>query len=142
MFDIGPFLKKGKQALGSDADAVVAEGDCTFSRSCHIDEAYKERDPNGSRWDYWLEYKRGRKKYIVWIEVHPAQSTSTVGDIERKAYWLSSKLSEIPTTYHGSPLRKYWIPTAGVAVLKRDTNAGRRLAKVGVVLASKPLRLR
>jgi hypothetical protein len=109
-------------------------------QSCNVDEAFKSSDPNGNRWDYWIRYGTNKSKKVVWLEVHSAQSTSTINKVIDKASWLYEKMKGPLKTLAGEPGTLYWIPTGSVGIL-RDSNARRRLAKHGIVLSSKPLEL-
>ena len=140
MLDINPFITKGLRALGTHSNHIGISSALRFLRSCNIDEAFKLVDANGNRWDYWIEYGTTKARKVVWVEIHNARSTSNVADVVAKASWLRNKISGPLGELDGEPGTLYWIPTGGVEVY-RDTNTRRRLAKNGILLASRPLTL-
>ena len=128
-------LKPGLQALHSkDRRFITVAESRSLSGSVDIDHALRQEYPTDHRWDYCVGVKKTAKvDFVVWIEVHPANSHSA-SDMVAKATWLFSWLKG-----PGRPLLELangkldlrWISTSKVA-FRRGGRQHRQLANAGI----------
>lgn len=111
-------FKPGLQALRrNDRNAVSITDSRKLSGSIDIDKALESEYPNENRWDYCIGVRRTtHSDSLVWVEVHPANSSS-VSAMLAKAKWLKSwlKSSGRPlTVLCPGRLDLRWVPTGRV----------------------------
>lgn len=122
-------VRPGLQALGANSLRVTMTAASRAVHSVDLDRALRQQYPNDPRWDYGVEWRRGRAHEIAWLEVHPATS-GEVTTVLRKLQWLKNWLgnaaadcTELPASYH-------WVATdAGVHI---DSARRRRLNAAGL----------
>jgi hypothetical protein len=116
----------GLKALGKNSRRVTMSAASRAVQSVDLDRALRQQYPNDPRWDYGVEWQRGRAHEIAWIEVHTATSAEVTAVLNKLLWlkrWLASAASEctaLPVSYH-------WVATdAGVhidAAHRRKINA-------------------
>lgn len=126
----------GLQAVkGSERKMISPEDTKKLSGSVDIDNALKNQDPDGARWDYAVGYED--KAYFV--EVHPA-NTSNVQEMINKVEWLKKWLKEKATSLNAIREKTlYWIPSGKVNILK-DSPQYKKLAQKSLKIVN-PLQL-
>jgi len=131
-------VRPGLQALGANSQRVTIAEPGRALRSIDLDRALKQRYPNDPRWDYGVEWCRGQKRQIAWIEVHPATS-GEVDCVLTKLKWLRNWLGTAPAACNSLPASYHWVATdAGVHI---DTARRRRLNAEGLQMPRSRLQL-
>jgi hypothetical protein len=123
----------GLQALlANDRGRIVCKRPRKLTGSVHLDAALAATLPNAPRWDYGIGYGRGADERAVWVEVHPASSTS-IDAILRKLAWLKSWLQgEAPKLHAITKDDYYWIATDGPISITATSPQAKRLALAGL----------
>jgi hypothetical protein len=140
----------GKSAVKSQYQAsVVAGGGLRFTASVDIDSDLKAADPQASRWDYGLGLRRKTgEEFAVWIEHHPASSTSEVARIIAKLDWLENKLkcsgfeglrALTQRAVKESIPRFHWLAMTGAIRIRPGSREAALLSKRGLRLPSRQL---
>ena len=91
--------------------------------------------PFASRWDYAIGVRRGRNAdAVIWVEVHPASSTSEVKNVLDKLIWLKEwATQDAPSLMHLT--REYvWVANGKVA-FSSNSPQRKRLAAAGIRFA-------
>lgn len=129
---LGAAYRPGIQALQPRHRAHVTVRETTrLAGSADIDAALEAFHPNASRWDYVVAQKSSprNREELVWLEVHPASSSSSVDEVERKGIWLTRWIA-------GTPLANYqrqliWL-ASGKAVFTSRSPELKALANRGI----------
>lgn len=126
--DVAGWYCAGIRALSeNDKKRISAKG---AKGSLAIDKATKKLYPDGDRWDYAIE-SNGE---IHYVEVHGAERTGRIGEVERKLGWLKKWLrnNAIAIDKLQQPKRFHWVAT-GEIDLREATPASKQKKKVGLV---------
>jgi predicted Fe-S protein YdhL (DUF1289 family) len=100
--------------------------------SINVDRALQVAQPNAPRWDYGIGCWRGNKEVAVWVEVHPAASTS-VTDMLKKLQWLKNWLrTQAPALAALTQGDYYWVSTDATIAITKNTPQAKRLAAAGL----------
>lgn len=118
---LGAAYRPGIQALQPRHRAqVTVQRTTRLAGSADIDAALAAFHPNASRWDYVVAQKSGprNREELVWLEVHPASSSSNIDEVERKRMWLTGWIA-------GTPLASYqrqliWLASGKAAFTSRS----------------------
>jgi len=133
----------GKTALEARyRSSVVLASGFVHTESVDLDGEYRSAEPNANRWDYGIGLRDAAgKEMTIWVEPHPASSTSDVNTMLAKLRWLRGKL-ETPSfgklraltnsaEDRGSPYR--WLVSAGSSVhITPQSREARRIALEGL----------
>ena len=91
----------GKHRLGLQALKAVDRARVNLKpakcvrASVEVDETLRPFFPQDPRWDYVLAQPPAhgnRKERLVWLEVHPANGTGNIAEMESKLQWLKEWL--------------------------------------------------
>src|SRR5437899_7375337 len=89
----------GLQALPAGEAARIQ---CAATRrlrgSVNLDAALRQQQPNAHRWDFGIGYRRKNTEVAIWVEVHPASSTSISAMLAKLGWlkwWLASQAPEL-----------------------------------------------
>jgi len=97
--------------------------------SVDLDVALRQHYPNAPRWDYGVQWRRGKSEQIAWVEVHPATS-GEVAAFLRKLEWLKGWLQQGAAQCQALPASFHWVATdVGVHI---DSARRRRLNAAGI----------
>lgn len=125
--------RPGLQALSdSDAARIRAANSGRLTGSLNLDSALLAAQPNAPRWDYGIGFRRSRQEEALWVEVHPASSTSVNKMLEKLAWlrqWLEDDAPSLEKLTQGG---FYWIATDGRVAISAHSQQARRLAKAGL----------
>jgi hypothetical protein len=98
----------------------------------NVDEALKPVQPNATRWDYGVGFRRGATETAVWVEIHPASSTS-IADMLKKLVWLKNWLNaEAPELMALTRGDYYWVSTDATIAITPNSRQAKQLAAVGL----------
>lgn len=128
--------RSGLRALRKgDRQKLSAAQTRRISGSADIDSALSSRFSQDPRWDYAIAWKAANQSELLhWVEVHPADGTGTIGEIEAKLAWLKGWLGN-----EGSQLRPYrprfvWI-ASGRSAFQQNSPQLKKLVLAGVYFA-------
>jgi hypothetical protein len=129
------YYKPGLQALTeADKNRIQCNDSRMLTGSICVDKALEITNPNSPRWDYGIGYRFANKETAIWVEVHPASSTS-IKDMLDKLKWLKQWLSTQAHQLKALTKAKdcyYWVSTSDIAITKHSPQA-RGLAMVGLI---------
>jgi len=106
--------RTGLRALAkNDRQLITADGN-NLTGSVNLDESLKKGEhAQASRWDYGIGYKRNNSEVAIWVEVHPASSTSEVQNVSKKLKWLKDFLDAAPQL-RAMTFAFFWVAKGGV----------------------------
>jgi hypothetical protein len=125
--------RAGLQALpANDRARIVCNRPRRLTGSIHVDDALAASHPNAPRWDYGIGYRRGADERAVWVEVHPASSTS-IGGMLKKLEWLKTWLQgHAPRLHAITKDDYYWLATDGPIAITANSPQAKQLALAGL----------
>jgi hypothetical protein len=126
--------RSGLQALAStDMRRVQSTNARQFTGSVNLDDALCNTHPDSPRWDYGIGFQRQQSQEVaVWVEVHPASSTS-VTDILNKLRWLRNWLdAAAPKLKELTQGDYYWVATDAKIAITPGSPQAKRLAAAGI----------
>ncbi|MBI5908964.1 MAG: hypothetical protein HY848_03285 [Betaproteobacteria bacterium] len=86
-------LKAGLGALRAvDRTHISVQTPGSLLGSADVDTAQKTTYPHAARWDYVVGQQTGEYEHLHWIEVHPAEGTRNITEVEAKLAWLAAWL--------------------------------------------------
>ena len=86
-------LKRGLGAFrAADRMHISVRTPGSLLGSADVDAALEAIFPNAARWDYVVGQRRGEDEHLHWIEVHPAEGTGNITEVEAKLAWLAAWL--------------------------------------------------
>ncbi len=140
----------GKSAVKGQYQAGITCGPgLSFNASVDIDQGYQAAEPQANRWDYGLGLKtRKGDEFAVWVEPHPASSTSEVAKIMAKLDWLEHKLAQpdfkgLDTLTQKSAQadvpRFHWLAMTGAIRIRPGSREAALLSRRGLRLPSRHL---
>jgi hypothetical protein len=134
--------RPGLQALSAgDAARIRCDKPRRLTGSINVDRSLQVAQPNAPRWDYGIGCRRGNAEAAVWVEVHPASSTS-VTDMLDKLQWLKEWLrTQAPALKALTQGDYYWVSTDGTIAITPDSRRAKRLAAAGLRGPMRVLRL-
>ncbi len=123
----------GLQALlTADRDRISCNRPRKLTGSLHLDAALVAAQPQSPRWDYGIGYRTSHEEWAIWVEVHPASSTSIV-EVLTKLEWLKGWLqTDAPKLHDLTRGEYYWIATDGRVAITANSPQARRLAANGL----------
>jgi hypothetical protein len=130
--------RPGLQALrAADIEHITCQKPRILAGSIDVDATLNNALPTAPRWDYAIGVRCDRNTdAVIWIEVHPASSTSNVKDVVNKLNWLK-RWSAQPAPALVRLTREYvWVSTGPVAFTANSPHR-RQLATVGIRFAGK-----
>jgi len=139
---LSAFLRRGLEALlPVDRGRVTTANPRCLVGSVNLDEALRDKDPQGHRWDYGLGVARGRpgQQEVVWLEVHPS-TAGDVGTVLAKKAWLDSWLRQHAPALAAMPSRAIWVSSGRVSLTPGSTSR-RQLASRGILFTGRRCRL-
>lgn len=130
---VAAHYQPGLQALSADDAARIR---CANTRrltgSVNVDGALQAAEPNAHRWDYGIGVRRGNKEAAIWVEVHPASSTS-ITDVLNKLRWLRNWLhTQAPALDSLSQGDYYWVSNNAPIAITPNSPQAKRLAAEGL----------
>ena len=125
--------RPGLQALATgDAARIQCDNPRRLTGSVNVDGALQAAEPNVSRWDYGIGLRRKSAESAIWVEVHPASSTS-ITDMLNKLQWLRDWLrSQAPALAALTQSDYYWVSTDATIAITPNSPQARRLAAAGL----------
>lgn len=132
----------GLQALrAQDRPHIAAENTRMLTGSVDVDNALRQIDPHGNRWDFAIAYQHANRteEVIYWLELHTA-SDSEVKVVIKKAQWLLNWLKDA-----GKLLAKFerdivWI-SSGLTSFTLSSPQKRQMAQMGLQHRGSVLRI-
>jgi hypothetical protein len=123
----------GLRALpAGDAARIRCPNPRRLTGSVNVDRALQPTQPSAPRWDYGIGFRRGSKEIAVWVEVHPASSTS-IAEMLRKLEWLRNWLDtealELKKLTEGD---YHWISTDATIAITPNSPQAKKLAGLGL----------
>ena len=132
--DLNGGYKIGLQALGANSKKVSVKRTKELLGSVDIDSCTQKIYPGDARWDYAVGYRQE----VIFIEVHPAD-TSDVSGMIKKVQWLEKWLKEKARNLveMGRDDSYYWIPSGRNNILKTSSQY-KSLSKHKLVIKKSP----
>ena len=146
-------LQAGKRAVKSEyRKGIESRIDYHFTASVDLDAIFHDDEPGASRWDYGLGLKNARgRELALWVEPHPASSTSEVHTMIDKLVWLKKKLARpefsamqaltSAAERHGSVYAFRWLAMTGDITIRAGSAEARRLSSNGLAMPVRHLAL-
>lgn len=130
---VAAHYQKGLWALSAgDTARIRCANTRRLTGSVNVDSALQAAEPNAPRWDYGIGYCRGNNDVAVWVEVHPASSTS-ITDMLRKLQWLRDWLrTQAPALAALTQGDYYWVSTDATIAITPNSPQAKRLAAAGL----------
>ncbi|MCC6145261.1 MAG: hypothetical protein DPW12_10575 [Rhodocyclaceae bacterium] len=126
-------LCKGLSALRpADRRHITKRQSTRLAGSVDLDSALKAAEPAAPRWDYVIGELRQAGERLHWVEVHPANGTSHIGEMAKKLAWLHDWMRKTPL--HGYERRIVWAASGRSAFNSRHP-ALKGLANQGLAFA-------
>jgi hypothetical protein len=134
--------RPGLQALAAgDADRIQCDNPRRLTGSVNVDQALQAAEPDEPRWDYGIGLRRNNAECAIWVEVHPASSTS-ITDMLNKLQWLRKWLrAQAPALAALTQSDYYWVSTDATIAITPNSPQARRLAAAGLVGPRRVLKL-
>jgi hypothetical protein len=134
-----PHYHTGLGALGGNRTRVRMRDARRIIGSLDIEAAQHEVSAGSPAWDYGIGVRSNRSDVVIWLEVHPADSSHVEKMIE-KFQSLAAFLKEYTPDFLRLSRRYVWLATrrVGIAPASRER---RRLNALGIQLRSKRLDL-
>jgi hypothetical protein len=135
-------LREGLQGLRAvDRSRVTSATPRNLRGSANVDQATRRQYPNDARWDYVVGFRQGATNdSAIWVEVHPASSTASVGEVLRKLDWLKEWLKTDGKSLAQLPSIFVWLATDSVA-FRSGSSSRRKIAEAGVAFFARAVRL-
>jgi hypothetical protein len=132
----------GLQALtAGDAARIHCAHTRRLTGSVNLDAALATTQPAAPRWDYGVGLRRKHEEVAIWVEVHPASSTS-VTDMLNKLQWLKNWLRTQASALEAlTQSDYYWVTTDATIAITPNSPQARRLAAAGLRGPMRVLRL-
>lgn len=111
--------QRGLQALKANARYVRCKHTRRLAGSIDLDGSLQSHFPADARWDYGVGVLQEYDLHIIWIEIHPAE-TSEVSAVLNKLMWLRGVLSKAPKPLREKRMRFCWVASGRVNVLKHS----------------------
>ncbi len=126
---------RGLRALGKYSSKVHT-GDCQVLGSLYLEKAIPD-----ARWDYGIGLGLEHRVFVIWVEVHRAD-TGEVDKVIEKLKWLKAWLrNEAPELYQMTPENAfYWVSANGVDITSNSAQA-RRLFSAGLTMPTHVLKV-
>jgi hypothetical protein len=139
---VAAHYRAGLQALSADDAARIRCADTRrLTGSVNADGALQASEPTASRWDYGIGLRRANREAAVWVEVHPA-SSSSITDMLNKLQWLRNWLrTQAPALAALTQNDYYWVATGATIAITPNSPQARRLAAAGLRGPMRVLRL-
>lgn len=143
---------QGKGAVKGQYQSAITGGKLfKFTGSVDIDAACTGAEPESPRWDYGLGVKGSNvKEFAIWVEPHPASSSSEVAKVLAKLDWLECKLEEpkfkdlkalTQLAAQAGVLRFHWLAMTGGVRIRPGSREAAMLFKRGLRLPVRHLAL-
>jgi hypothetical protein len=139
---VSDHYRNGLQALrAGDAGCIWCRNPRRLTGSVNVDGALQAAEPDAPRWDYGIGLRRKSAENAIWVEVHPASSTS-ITDMLNKLQWLRDWLrAQAPTLAALTQSDYYWVSTDATIAITPNSPQARRLAAAGLRGPMRILRL-
>lgn len=139
---VGHAYRPGLQALpNAHARRIRCADTRRLTGSINLDSALRETKSDKPRWDYGIGLRRKSKEAAVWVEVHPASSTSITDMLAKLQWlrkWLRTEAQSLEALTQGD---FYWLATDGKISITPNSPQAKRLASVGLRGPMRVLRL-
>jgi hypothetical protein len=134
--------RAGLEALpDGDAARIRCGAPRRLTGSINLDAALRQQQPNAPRWDFGIGYRRKGTEVGIWVEVHPASSTS-IATMLAKLAWLKGWLkAQAPYLWKLTQGDYHWISTDARIAITPNSRQAKRLAAVGLRGPARVLRL-
>lgn len=123
----------GLQALpATDRDKISCDRPQNLTGSINLDGALEVERPHAPRWDYGIGYRTAHRERAIWVEVHPASSTSIhamLNKLRGLKHWLQTEAPKLRDLTIGE---YHWIATDGRVAITANSPQARRLAAEGL----------
>ena len=123
----------GLQALSAgDATRIQCTSTRRLTGSVNVDEALRQQQPNAHRWDFGIGYRRKNTEVAIWVEVHPASSTSISAMLAKLDWlkgWLATQAHELGRLTKGD---YRWVSTDATIAITPNSRQAKQLAAVGL----------
>jgi hypothetical protein len=119
--------------VGNHSGCVRCANARRFKGSVNLDEALQPTLPNANRWDYGIGFSKGKRESAVWVEVHPASSSSITTMLDKLAWlreWLQNQAPVLRQMTEGD---YYWVATDGTVSITANSPQAKRLAAAGLI---------
>jgi len=125
--------RAGLQALPThDAARIQCAVTRRLTGSINLDAALRQQQPNANRWDFGIGYLRMTAERAIWVEVHPASSTSIVTMLAKLRWlraWLATEAQELGKLTQGD---FHWISSDATIAITPNSRQAKQLAVVGL----------
>lgn len=132
----------GLQALpAGDAARIQCAATRRLTGSINLDAALRQQQPNANRWDFGIGHRRNDAEVAIWVEVHPASSTSIatlLAKLEWLKDWLATEAQELRRLTQGD---YHWISTDATIAITPNSRQAKQLAAVGLRGPTRMLKL-
>lgn len=135
---IADALQPGLQALRhTDKSYITCAKPRLLSGSVDLDSTLSAELPNASRWDYGVGVHCPQTDdKVIWVEIHPASSTSEIKSVLAKLKWLKDWLAENAPELFARSGDYVWVATGAVA-FPASSPQRRQLAAAGLQFAGR-----
>lgn len=125
--------RDGLQALPArDRARISCRRPRRLTGSIHVDGALAASHPRDPRWDYGIGYCHGADERAIWVEVHPA-SSSSIREMLSKLEWLKTWLQrEAPQLHNITKDDYYWLATDAPIAITANSPQAKQLASAGL----------
>jgi hypothetical protein len=134
----------GKSAVqGVYHPGVTLRAGFAHTQSIDLDAHYAAAEPHATRWDYGLGLRTtAGVEMAVWLEPHPASSSSEVNKMISKLTWLKAKLDSASfsdlrslrdvAARHGKFPYRWLVTQSGGISIAPNSKEAKRLALAGL----------
>jgi hypothetical protein len=130
----------GLKAIASaDKEKIVCCHPKRLKGSVCIDETLRPMKPSEPRWDYAIGHSHTTNaEQIVWAEVHPAESGSNLGEMDKKLLWLTDWLKAEAPAMNYNLRRIVWVASGRSSFSANDPKL-RKLRQRGLEFVGRRL---